>query len=125
MLSSAPVVTNIPVVDLERAKSFYREKLGLKEADSNPGGVAFQAGQGTIVFLYQRPEATKAEHTVASFKVDDVQSTVNALKAKGVTFESYDMGDLKTDQDNIARMGPLQASWFKDPEGNILCVANM
>jgi catechol 2,3-dioxygenase-like lactoylglutathione lyase family enzyme len=124
MLGSAPVVTNVPVVDLQRAKAFYTEKLGLKEAMSAPDGIFLDAGQGTKLFLYQRA-ATKADHTVASFKVDDVLSVVTALKAKGVTFESYDMGEIKTGADNIARVGDLQASWFKDTEGNILCVANM
>jgi predicted enzyme related to lactoylglutathione lyase len=125
MLNSAPVVANVPVVDLQRAKAFYLEKLGLKELIADPGGVYMEAGQGSKLFLYQRGEPTKAEHTVASFKVDDVPAAVTALKAKGVEFESYDMGDLKTDENNIARMGDLQASWFKDTEGNILCVGNM
>jgi catechol 2,3-dioxygenase-like lactoylglutathione lyase family enzyme len=125
MLSSAPVVTSIPVVDLQRAKAFYLDKLGLKEGMTAPdGGVILNAGEGTRLFLYQRGQ-TKADHTVASFKVADVLGTVNALKAKGVQFESYDMGELKTDSNNIARMGDLQACWFKDPEGNILCVSNM
>jgi catechol 2,3-dioxygenase-like lactoylglutathione lyase family enzyme len=125
MLGSAPVVANVPAVDLQRARSFYADKLGLKELGGMPDGAMFEAGQGSKIFIYERPEATKAEHTAASFKVDDVLAAVKALKAKGVTFESYDMGELKTDADNIARMGDLQASWFKDTEGNILCVANM
>lgn len=124
MLGSAPVVANVPVVDLERAKSFYTDSLGLKVAMTVPDGIVFEAGQGTRIFLYQRG-ATKADHTVASFKVDDVAGTVVGLKAKGVAFESYDMGELKTDANNIAHIGPLQAAWFKNTEGNILCVANM
>lgn len=125
MLSSAPVVANVPVVNLQRARTFYSDKLGLKETMSQPGAAYFEAGQGTKIFLYERGEPTKAEHTAASFKVDDVPSAVNALKAKGVTFEAYDMGEIKTDANNIAHMGDLQASWFKDTEGNILCVGNM
>ena len=125
MLGGAPVVANVPVVDLQRARSFYTDKLGLKEIMSDPGGVYFEAGQGSKLFLYQRGEPTKAEHTVASFKVDDVLSAVNGLKAKGVKFESYDLGEIKTDSNSIAHLGDLQASWFKDTEGNILCVGNM
>src|SRR5437667_9554091 len=97
MLGSAPVVANVPAVDLQRARAFYADKLGLKESAMGPDGVYFEAGQGTKIFMYERSEATKAEHTAASFKVDDVLATVNALKGKGVKFESYDVGEIKTD----------------------------
>jgi predicted enzyme related to lactoylglutathione lyase len=126
MLGSAPVVANIPVVDMERARSFYTQKLGLAEQPSpEPDALYLDAGHGTRLFLYQRAEPTKAEHTAASFKVDDVLATVSGLKARGVNFEAYNTGDIKTDADNIAHFGDLMAAWFKDPEGNILCVANM
>ena len=126
MLGSAPVVANIPVVDMQRARDFYTQTLGLKEQPAaEPGAVFMDAGEGTRLFLYQRGEPTKAEHTAVSFKVGDVPGTVKGLKAKGVAFESYDMGEIKTDADNITRLGDLMAAWFKDPEGNILCVANM
>jgi predicted enzyme related to lactoylglutathione lyase len=126
LLGSAPVVANIPVVDLQRARTFYTQTLGLKEHPAaEPDAVYMDAGEGTRLFLYRRGEPTKAEHTAISFKVGDVPSTVQNLKSKGVKFESYDMGEIKTDADNIAHVGELAAAWFKDPEGNILCVANM
>ena len=126
MLGEAPVVASIPVVDLQRARSFYTQILGLKErSSSDPDGIYLEAGQGTKLFIYRRGEPTKAEHTAASFRVDDVRATVTALKAKGVTFESYDLETIKTDRDGVAHVGDVTAAWFKDPEGNILDVANM
>lgn len=68
--------------------------------------------------------APKATNTVASFKVDDVLATVNELKGKEVTFESYDMPEIKTDENNIATFGEYKAAWFKDPDGNILALGN-
>ncbi len=80
---------------MEGAKSFYRDKLGLKEVATNVEGG------------------------------DDVLVAVNELKAKGVQFESYDMPGLKTDENNIATFGEYKAFWFKDPEGHILAIGNM
>ena len=112
MLGSAPVVANIPVVDMQRAKTFYTQTLGLKQQPAvEPDAVYMDAGEGTRLFLYQRGEPTKAEHTAISFKVGDVSATVKDLKAKGVKFESYDMGEVKTDADNIAHLGELMAAW--------------
>lgn len=126
-LSNAPVTVTLTVSDLERAKAFYTEKLGLTvapvEVQDPMGGVLLQAGGGTQLYIYNSG-APKATNTVASFKVDDVLASVNELKAKGVTFESYDMPQLKTDENNIAKMGDLEGAWFKDSEGNILAVAN-
>ena len=126
-LANATVTVTLTVSDLDRAKAFYSEKLGLTvapmEVEDPSGGVLFQAGNGTQLYIYNSG-APKATNTVASFKVDDVLATVNELKAKGVSFESYDMEQLKTDENNIATFEGLQAAWFKDSEGNILAVAN-
>ena len=126
MLTNAPVHPTLPVVDLERAKKFYEEKLGLKviRTDPSPGAI-LQAGEGTNIYLYQRA-ATKADHTTASFIVTDVEATVKELKAKGVVFEEIEIPSMgiKT-VDGIASKGELKAAWFKDTEGNILVVSNM
>lgn len=124
MLDNAPVAPTLPVVDLDRAKKFYTEKLGLKVTAEDPSpGAMLQAGKGTAIYLYQRA-ATKADHTVAGFMVDDVKAAVEELKAKGIKFEDYDLPGIKT-VDGIATMGPYTAAWFKDTEGNILNIANM
>lgn len=120
MLADKKVVPALPAVDLERAKRFYREKLGLTIFKENPAEVMFACGAGTYLFIYERA-ATKADHTVAFFWVDDIQAEVTALKQKGVVFEEYDLPDLKT-VDSIAKMGDTLSAWFKDTEGNILAV---
>ncbi len=124
MLTNAKVHPTLPVVDLERAKKFYEEKLGLKviRTDPSPGAV-LQAGDSTELYIYQRV-ATKADHTAASFTVKDVEATVQSLKAKGVVFEEIDTPTFKT-VGGIATMGDMKGAWFKDTEGNILALGNM
>lgn len=124
MLANAPIHPTLPVVDLARARKFYEDKLGLKMVREDPSpGAILQCGKGTMIYIYQRA-ATKADHTVASFIVDDVEATVKELKAKGVVFEEYDMPGLKT-VDSIFTMGEIKGAWFKDTEGNILGMSNM
>jgi hypothetical protein len=84
-------------------------------------GIAiFECGNGTRMELYQRGPS-KADHTVATFEVSDIEEEVNALRGKGVNFEEYDMPGIKT-QNGIATQGSVKAAWFKDSEGNILCI---
>jgi catechol 2,3-dioxygenase-like lactoylglutathione lyase family enzyme len=124
MLSNAPVHPTLPVIDLERAKKFYEGALGLKVIleDPSPGAV-LKAGEGTTPYIYQRA-ATKADHTVAGFKVKDVEATVRELKVRGVVFEDVDAPSLRT-VDGVATVGEIKAVWFKDTEGNTLSVNNM
>jgi len=124
MLTNAPVHPTLPVVELDRAKKFYEKKLGLKVVREDPSpGAMLQAGDGTFLYIFQRG-ITKADHTAASFTVEDVEATVNELKAKGVVFEDIDIPGFKT-VDGIATMGDMKGAWFKDTEGNILAVTNV
>ena len=125
MLGNAPIHTQIPVEDLARARKFYEEKLGLKAVrDEMPGVLFLEAGENTSIMLYQRAR-TLADHTVAGFVVEDIDGTVKALAARGITFEQYDLpGGIRTNELGIASMGPARAAWFKDTEGNILALAN-
>ncbi len=124
MLTNSPVHATLPVIDLERAKRFYEEKLGLKVIRTDPSpGALLRAGDGTQLHIYQRA-ATKADHTAASFTVADVEATVKELKALGIMFENIDTPSLRT-VDGIATMGEMKGAWFKDTEGNILAVTNM
>ena len=119
-LQNAPVVAMLPAVDLERAKKFYEEKLGLTPIPMSVMGMAmYKGGAGTMLGLYQR-EPTKADHTVACFEVPDLLATIRELKNSGVAFEAYSEPDFKTDENNIVTMGAEKAAWFKDTEGNIL-----
>jgi predicted enzyme related to lactoylglutathione lyase len=121
MLTNANAVATIPAEDLERAKKFYSETLGLKLADDHQFGFTLEGGNGTHVFVYQR-ERTKAEHTAITFYVPDLVKTVTELTAKGVRFEQYNFDPIKTNEMGIAETPGGKAAWLVDPEGNILAV---
>jgi predicted enzyme related to lactoylglutathione lyase len=122
MLSKAPVTTILPVIDMNRAREFYERKLGLKPMGfAADGNFIFAcAGEATIA-LIQKPQGTKAEHTAISFEVEDAMSEVKELERRGVIFEDYDLPGLKT-VEHVCVLGSDRAAWFKDTEGNILCV---
>ncbi len=120
MLTQSRMVTILPVVDL-RARRFYEEKLGLEAGETHAdGSVVYRSAQGEIA-LSPRPEPARNPYTAMGFEVDDVAREVRDLEGRGVAFEDYDTPDLRT-VGHIAVMGPEKAAWFKDPDGNILCV---
>ena len=128
-LTNARIDLTLPVVDLERARRFYGETLGLKPLDLAGPELAsemafFEAGEGGRVALYRREDPTRADHTVASFRVKDVASTITALNERGMVFEQYDLPGMKTDERGIAMVGPFKGAWLKDTEGNIVSVVN-
>lgn len=122
MLKDSKVTANIPAADLQRARGFYADTLGLTPASENPGGLLYTTAGGTTFFLYETEYAGQAGHTIAQIHVDDVGAEVDDLKSKGVSFEHYDMPGVTWDGDvaSIPDMG--RAAWFKDSEGNILCL---
>ncbi|MBC7869161.1 VOC family protein [Candidatus Saccharibacteria bacterium] len=122
MLSDATVFATIAVSDLTESKEFYGGMLGLIQTDQNPAGISYESGGGQL-FIYQSPTAGTNEATCAAWKVDDVEATVEGLKAQGVAFEHYEIPGGEYDGD-VAIMGPMHAAWFKDPDGNILSVGN-
>jgi catechol 2,3-dioxygenase-like lactoylglutathione lyase family enzyme len=130
MLGDKMAYTVLPAVDIKRARKFYEDKLGLKVMMEDKGpGLMLMAGGGSMVYIYQRG-ATKADHTVLEFKVDDLDAEMKELRGKGVKFEEYDipaMG-IKT-MNGVATMGSgmdmEKAAWFKDSEGNILALGQM
>ncbi len=121
MLNQGKVFATLAVSDINKAKEFYGTTLGLSQVDENPGGVTYESGGGRL-FVYQSPTAGTNQATCASWQVDDIQSVVNDLKGKGINFEHYEVPGATMDGD-IHVMGPMKASWFKDPDGNILNVA--
>ena len=123
MLSDSRVEANIPAADLDRAKAFYAEKLGLTpSAEPFPGYLRFETSAGTAFNVYQTEYAGKAGHTIAQLHVQDVEKEVADLKARGVVFEVYDMPGIEW-HGEVAVMPEMgKAAWFKDSEGNILCV---
>lgn len=123
MLTNRPVTTILPVTNLERAKKFYTDNLGLRPSNEKPPekAILFEAGGGAKLELLERDKPARSEHTALSFEVDDVEREVTDLERRGVRFEDYDMPGLKTER-HIARMDGEKAAWFKDPDGNILCI---
>jgi predicted enzyme related to lactoylglutathione lyase len=126
MLRNAMVAPTLPAVDIKRAKKFYVETLGLKVVQEDPSpGIMLQCGGETMIYIYQRA-GTKADHTVAAFKVDNIEAEVTELKKKGVIFENYDLPQMGIKTVNgIASMGNMKSAWFKDTEGNILALNQM
>jgi predicted enzyme related to lactoylglutathione lyase len=124
MLGSSKALATIPAVDIKRAEEFYTGVLGLSIAVRPQEGVLIlEAGAGTQIMVYER-EATKAEHSAATFEVKDLERVVLDLTAKGVQFEQYDFDDFKTDERGIAEMEGAKMAWLKDPEGNILALGS-
>ncbi len=122
MLSKAPVTTILPVIDMNRAREFYERKLGLQPMGfAADGNFVFACAGDATIELIQKPKGTKAEHTAISFEVSDVVSEVKELESRGVVFEDYDLPGLRT-VEHVCVLGSDRAAWFRDPEGNILCV---
>jgi catechol 2,3-dioxygenase-like lactoylglutathione lyase family enzyme len=125
MLNDSKVTANIPAADIDRARSFYADKLGLTPIQENPGGLIYQTAGGTAFFLYPTEYAGQAGHTIAQFHVSDVATEVKDLQSKGVVFEHYDLPDITWDGD-VASAGDMgKMAWFKDSEDNVLCIDDM
>jgi catechol 2,3-dioxygenase-like lactoylglutathione lyase family enzyme len=111
----------LPVKDMERARRFYDNSLGLQPVGGKPDGKFVYRCGGTEIALFPKPEGTKAQHTALSFRVDDIAGAITLLTARGVTFADYDYPGLKT-VDHVCVLGSEKAAWFEDTEGNILCL---
>jgi catechol 2,3-dioxygenase-like lactoylglutathione lyase family enzyme len=128
MLDNARITAVVPVSNIEAAIEFYEGALGLRldeRRDDLPTNreAELSAGSGTLL-LYESVGAGKSRHTVAGFRVDDLDSVVASVRARGVIFEEYDLPDLKT-LDGIASVGDVRAAWCKDPDGNILAIESL
>jgi catechol 2,3-dioxygenase-like lactoylglutathione lyase family enzyme len=119
MLADCPIHATLPAADLERAKRFYTEKLGLSPESEAPGGIFYRCGAGTKFLVFPAGGTASGTHTQMGWTVDDIEAEVADLKARGVVFEEYDSPYLKT-VDSVALAGPIKAAWFKDSEGNLL-----
>ena len=122
MLKNASIVPYIPVADVARARKFYEDVLGLVPREQYAGGVIYECGKGSPVFMYPSHGAGTSKASAAFWAVDDVVAEVAALKARGVVFEEYDMPGIKM-ENSIATGGGAKTAWFKDTEGNILAVS--
>lgn len=123
MLNTSRVEANIPAADLGRARAFYADKLGLTPTRELAGvALTYETEGGTAFNLYETAYAGQAGHTIAQWHVDDFEAEVRDLKAKGVAFEVYDLPGVQWDGDIASLEGLGRAAWFKDSEGNIMCI---
>jgi catechol 2,3-dioxygenase-like lactoylglutathione lyase family enzyme len=122
MLKNAPIIPYFPVADVARARKFYEDKLGLQPKEEYAGGVVYECGQGSWVFMYPSPGAGTSKASTAFWSVADVAAEVAELKARGVVFEEYDVPGLKM-ENSILTAGGAKTAWFKDTEGNILAIS--
>jgi len=118
MHGATMVVATIPVSDLEQARAFYGDTLGLTLLWDNPASIRFRCGSTSELSVFRRPR-TETQHTLAHFEVGDIEAAVHELEAKGVVFLDYDEGPLRT-TGHIAQVGPARGAWFRDPDGNTL-----
>lgn len=126
MLQDSKAFSGFSVDDLQKAKTFYGDTLGLTVEEQQGMGLHITLGTGAKVFVYAKPDHTPASFTILNFPVDDIDKAVEGLVAKGITMEHYDFDGYGTDEKGIMRTtdpadGPTIA-WFKDPAGNILSV---
>jgi predicted enzyme related to lactoylglutathione lyase len=124
MLSSSRVEANIPAADLKRARDFYADAMGMSPTAEVEGvQLSYRTDGGTAFNIYETAYAGQAGHTIAQWHVDDIEAEVRDLKAKGVAFEVYEgMPGVQWDGEIASIEGMGRAAWFKDSEGNIMCV---
>jgi catechol 2,3-dioxygenase-like lactoylglutathione lyase family enzyme len=120
MLSRSPVAATLPYEGLKTAKDFYVKKLGLKlrSGSVKDGYFEFAAGKGTVIQVFES-DSKKSKDTAATFEVENLAKEMATLRKKGVTFEEYDLPEIKT-VNGVAKMGDHLGAWVKDPGGNIL-----
>jgi len=120
MFNEARAAAALPAQDLERAKAFYRDKLGLTPIQENPGGVLFELAKGTGFLVFLSSGKPSGTHTQMAIEVDDLDQAVKELRAKGIKFEEYDSPALKTVDGIAVAPGGQRIAWFKDSEGNLI-----
>jgi len=121
IFKDAKCFSSFSVNNLDKAKEFYGQTLGLKVSQMEEGLELNLAG-GTSLFLYPKPNHTPASFTVLNFPVKDIEEAVEELTTLGIKLEKYNQPDLKTDERGIMKGPGMQIAWFKDPAGNILSV---
>jgi len=122
MLNERRCATTIAVADIDRAVAWYRDKLGLDPVDKTPdGGMRYDCAGGTSFAIYPSQFAGTAKGTVMGWETSSLDSDMEELRSRGVTFEEYDFPGLKT-ENGVATFGDDRGCWFKDADGNILAL---
>jgi catechol 2,3-dioxygenase-like lactoylglutathione lyase family enzyme len=119
MLANTKAYSGIAVKDMQKARQFYRETLGLRTSEEY-GLLWLHLAGDRDTLVYEQPDATPASYTILNFQVDDIDSAVDQLTARGVRFERY--ADMNQDSKGVFRDEGPYIAWFKDPAGNVLSV---
>jgi catechol 2,3-dioxygenase-like lactoylglutathione lyase family enzyme len=116
------VHTVLPAADLQRARAFYRDKLGLEPESVTGSTLVFRPFPGGAFEIYETPNAGTAQNTQMGWIPDDLDAEMHTLRSRGVVFEEYDYPDLKT-VNGVVEGDGMRTAWFRDSEGNYLCVS--
>jgi catechol 2,3-dioxygenase-like lactoylglutathione lyase family enzyme len=125
-LRDCSVEAVLAVSDLDRARRFYEQQLGLVPGDQEDEAVRYPCAGATAIFIYLSPEnAGRSPATIAGWFVDDLDRTMDELGSRGVAFERYDQPGLKTDERGVFDGGDFKAAWIKDPDGNTMALTEV
>ncbi|MFJ9212007.1 VOC family protein [Streptomyces sp. NPDC102264] len=119
MFGNTPAFSGFAVNDIEKARHFYGDTLGLTVEEEH-GLLHLRLAGGTTVLIYPKPDHTPASFTILNFPVDDIDAAVDELGRRGVTFERYP--GMEADEKAVFRGGGPYIAWFTDPAGNVLSV---
>lgn len=122
MLGQLETYSVLAAKDLNRARRFYADKLGLEPVEENEGGLMYRTAAGSAFFLYETENAGTAQNTTMCWMATDLNAEMAELRQRGVMFENYDFPGLKT-ENGVADMGNERSAWFVDSEGNICCIS--
>jgi catechol 2,3-dioxygenase-like lactoylglutathione lyase family enzyme len=121
MFNDTRAFSGFSVNDVQKAKAFYAQTLGLEVSEAD-GDLELHIAGGTKILIYPKSDHVPATFTILNFPVDDIERAVDELTKAGGRFERYNEGDLMTDEKGIFRGEGPKIAWFKDPAGNILSV---
>ncbi|MET4638841.1 VOC family protein [Mycetocola sp. 2940] len=122
MLRSSASFTVLPAADINRARQFYRDKLGMEPTLEQGGMIMYGSATAPDFLIYETPHAGTAQNTQICWLVGDIRSAMTELRSSGVIFEEYDSENLKT-VDGVAELDGEYSAWFRDSEGNFLCLS--
>ena len=120
MLTNTPAFSGFAVDDIDEARRFYGETLGLNVSDGPMGVLSLELTGGATVMIYPKPDFKPATYTMLNFQVEDIDATVDGLAERGVSFKRYEGFD--HDEKGIVRAPGPQIAWFEDPSGNVISV---
>lgn len=123
MLNTLETYAVLPAKDLQRAKKFYQETLGMEPVEERDFGLVYRTPSGARILIYETQFAGTAQNTAIGFETSDLATEVAALRARGVQFEEYDMPGLTTEDGIVTMDDGESAAWFKDTEGNIIALS--